>query len=128
MDIDPAILNPPYYDEMILDRDSHGIAPLLPFYDALVVCEDAETYSQENPHLVLYYSPTCPYCKKVENYLKKEKKWEAFPKKNIANQEARNELIQKGGKKQVPCLLINGKAMYESKDILKWLKNNQDKY
>lgn len=128
MDIDLAILEAPYYDEVLVDGDVKAIAPLLTLYDGLVACMETETYSLDKPHLVLYYRPSCLYCKKIEHYLKKEKKWDAFQKKDIRNQSAIAELIQKGGKRQVPCLMINGKAMYESNDILNWLKANKSKY
>lgn len=29
-----------------------------------------------------------------------------------------------GGKTQVPCLVIDGKPLYESLDIIEWLKTN----
>ncbi len=37
---------------------------------------------------------------------------------------AREELIKIGGKSQVPCLIIDGKTLYESWDIIEWLKKN----
>jgi len=42
-------------------------------------------------------------------------------KANHANEE---ELIRLGGKDQVPMLLIDGKPLYESGDIIKWFKEN----
>lgn len=36
----------------------------------------------------------------------------------------REELIKLGGKEQVPMLLIDGKPLYESEDIISWLKEN----
>lgn len=41
-----------------------------------------------------------------------------------ANPAYREELIKIGGKPQVPCLVIDGKALYESNDIIAWLKKN----
>lgn len=125
--MDPAILEAPYHDEVMVDGDVKAVAPLLTLYDGLVACMEAETYAQEKPQLVLYIRPNCPHCRKVTNYLKKEKK--SIPTKDIGRDgQARAELIQKGGKQQVPCLMINGKAMYESNDILNWLKSNKQKY
>ena len=37
------------------------------------------------------------------------------------------ELIRVGGKQQVPCLFIDGKPMYESLDIVEWLRANPQK-
>lgn len=34
------------------------------------------------------------------------------------------ELVDFGGKMQIPCLDINGKALYESKSILSWLEEH----
>lgn len=39
----------------------------------------------------------------------------------------REELIKIGGKSQVPCLVIDGKALYESNDIIEWLSKNWKK-
>ena len=45
--------------------------------------------------------------------------------KNISESEQyRNELIQSGGKQQVPALDIDGKIMYESDDIINYLRGN----
>ena len=38
------------------------------------------------------------------------------------SQANRDELIKIGGNPQVPCLIIDGKALYESDDIIDWLK------
>jgi glutaredoxin len=40
------------------------------------------------------------------------------------NPAYKEELFKIGGKTQVPCLVIDGKAMYESLDIIDWLKKN----
>ena len=41
-----------------------------------------------------------------------------------ASAENRQELLEIGGKTQVPCLVIDGKAIYESDNILQWMKEN----
>ena len=77
-------------------------------------------------NLILYYKPTCPYCQKVLTFM--ESAGITLPLKNIAESiNVREELIKIGGKPQVPCLVINGKAMYESDDIITWLKQNVSK-
>lgn len=38
---------------------------------------------------------------------------------------AKEELIEKGGKYQAPCLFIDGEPMYESGDIVQWFKENK---
>ena len=42
----------------------------------------------------------------------------------IGNEENEKELIEKGGKKQFPMLMIGDKPMYESDDIIEYLKEN----
>ena len=75
------------------------------------------------PDLTLYHFKGCPYCGKVRNYLEQEGK--TVPMKDIReNPDYREELIQVGGKGQVPCLVIDGKALYESNDIIEWFKQN----
>ena len=45
--------------------------------------------------------------------------------KDIVKDEAnKNRLVEEGGKNQVPCLFIDGKPMYESSDIIDYLKEN----
>jgi glutaredoxin len=74
-------------------------------------------------NLKLYYMKGCPFCKKVIQFMDRNNikiemvDIEADPK----NQE---ELIRLGGKDQVPMLLIDGKALYESSDIIQWFKDN----
>lgn len=73
--------------------------------------------------LLLYYKPTCPYCQKVLRYT--EEAGIDLPLANIQEDEkALNTLIAVGGKKQVPCLFIDGEPMYESGDIIEWLQAN----
>ena len=76
--------------------------------------------------LTLYHFNGCPYCRKVRDFLSKEKI--TVPMKDILeNPTYRDELLKIGGKTQVPCLIINGKALYESMDIIKWFENNYKK-
>ncbi len=75
------------------------------------------------PRLELYHYEGCSYCTRVRDYMKKN--GIAIPLKDIhANPAYREELIGIGGKAQVPCLVIDGKALYESLDIIEWLKRN----
>lgn len=75
--------------------------------------------------LILYCSPYCPYSQKVLKYLKKIHK--QVPIKNVAGDlQAKAEFKKLGGKMQVPCLVIDGRAMYESNEIISWLSQHQD--
>ncbi len=75
------------------------------------------------PKLELMYRKTCPYCQKV---------LKAFPEisskvrlRDISTDEDAFIKLEKiGHKTQVPCLIINGKPLYESDLIIEWLKNN----
>jgi len=73
--------------------------------------------------LVLYYYPACPYCRKVTRFI--DKNDIELELKNInKDKEAEATLIETGGKRQVPCLFINGEPLYESDDIIRWLDQN----
>ncbi len=74
-------------------------------------------------NLTLYVLPRCPYCIKVERFID-EHDIKNIETKNIEDAANREELISIGGKKQVPCLVHDNKALYESDDIINWLKNN----
>lgn len=73
----------------------------------------------------LFYRPTCGYCRKVLAFI--EENNFSVPLKNASETpEIQEELITIAGKTQVPCLVINGKPLHESDDIIKWLKENWD--
>jgi glutaredoxin 3 len=76
--------------------------------------------------LTLYHLQSCPYCARVRDFLKSEHI--EVPMKEIRENPAyRDELIKIGGKGQVPCLVIDGHALYESMDIIKWFQTNYKK-
>lgn len=66
--------------------------------------------------------PECPYCKKVERVINKYNI--DIPLANIHEEENRAELETKGGMVQVPALLIDDKVLYESSDVVKYIKEN----
>ncbi|MAZ30144.1 glutaredoxin [bacterium] len=75
--------------------------------------------------LTLYYKPTSPYCQKVLPLID-ELKLDVEMKDISTDETARAELIEKGGKQQVPYLVDADKevAMYESDDIMDYLELN----
>lgn len=75
------------------------------------------------PELTLYIMPTCPYCRKVQDFLKNNG-FHVPLKDTSADPAVRQELCDIGGKSQVPCLVIDGKALYESNDIIQWFQKN----
>lgn len=74
--------------------------------------------------LKLYTSTFCPFCEKVKKVIE-EKSIDAVEIVNIDKEPAaRDELIEKGGKKQVPCLFVDGEPLYESLEIIKYLEEH----
>lgn len=74
--------------------------------------------------LELYMFETCPYCRKVINVIEEMGRDDIEFHDIRKNDEDRQRLVEVGGKQQVPCLFIDGKPMYESDDIIDWLKAN----
>lgn len=76
-----------------------------------------------NHNLELYVMTGCPYCIKVERFLKDN--GISIPQRNITtDRKAEQNLIAVGGKRQVPCLFIDGAPLYESSDIIAWAQKN----
>ena len=74
----------------------------------------------------LYYTPTCPFCQRVLQTAKNL--GVEFDLKDISEDEmCANELIEKGGKRQVPFLIDTEKdvSMYESSDIIDYIRENR---
>ena len=73
--------------------------------------------------LLLYYFDTCKYCQKVLAFMNQESI--QIPVKDIVG-DANNmkELLERTGRYRVPCLFINGEPLYESEDIINWLKKS----
>ncbi len=76
--------------------------------------------------LALYHFTACPYCVKVRRALRRLSL--NIELRNAgANAQHRAELVQGGGKLQVPCLRITGadgqsEWLYESDDIIAYLR------
>ncbi len=76
-----------------------------------------------NKKLDLYYYDECPYCQKVLRAMRELGIGQQITLKNILrSQEAAQTLVAVGGKRQVPCLFIDGAPMYESDDIVAYLR------
>ncbi len=73
-------------------------------------------------NLVLYYTQSCPYSQKVLRFIE-QNNIKLVLKDTHEGRQNREDLIKIGGKSQVPCLVIDGQALYESDDIIEWLKN-----
>jgi len=75
--------------------------------------------------LILYYKTSCPYCHKVINFAEAENI--SLDLKDIyADHQNLDELMELGGKRQVPFLVDQDRQiqMYESDDIVKYLDEN----
>ena len=71
----------------------------------------------------LYVGTVCRFCKKVENFMAENNI--EIPTVNIQeDRDAMLDLVENGGKRQVPCLYHDGKYLYESDDIIEYLKEN----
>lgn len=81
--------------------------------------------AQESPSLVLYYSSHCPYSQKVLRYLKNIHKTVTM-KDVVDNPQNKEELSRAGDQLLVPCLVIEGKAIYHADAIIEWLSKHQD--
>lgn len=78
------------------------------------------THTQD---LVLYHYQSCPFCVKVRRYM--ERNDIELPMKDVQlDPDARRELLEKGGKTQVPALRIDGQILYESDDIIRWMQDH----
>ena len=72
--------------------------------------------------MILYVKTRCPYCEKV--LARAKELGIALEERNIAQMEYLDELMEKGGKHQVPFLVDeeNSVSMYESDDIVHYLE------
>lgn len=76
----------------------------------------------ENEKYTLYVKAGCPFCKKVLDFM--DEHHIVLPVVDVSlmvHDVAYDQLINLGGKFQVPCLDIDGTAMYESDDIIAYL-------
>jgi len=56
--------------------------------------------------VVIYSTPTCPYCKRAKNYL--AQKGIAYVDYNVAgDREKAKEMIQKSGQMAVPVIIVD---------------------
>jgi len=74
----------------------------------------------DTSNLELYYRNFCGYSRKVLDYMD-EHGIELTTHCLQTEEGAEERLVEIGGKAQVPCLVIDGKALYESDDIITYL-------
>jgi glutaredoxin 3 len=75
---------------------------------------------------ILYVKTGCPWCKRVLDFA--DQKGITFDIRNIADASVADELIKRGGKRQVTYLvdIKNAVEMYESADIVGYLKSDSN--
>ncbi len=88
--------------------------------------EEQDLMDQKTASLALYHFATCPYCLKVRHAIK-QLNLNIELRDTRQNKTFAEELIQSGGKRQVPCLRITKddesvQWMYESSDIIDYLQ------
>ena len=74
--------------------------------------------------VALYYSHRCPHSQKVLSYLK-ESHTQVDLRNVLRDPQAKKELQEYGGYMIVPCLVVNGRAIYDASDIIEWLSTHQ---
>jgi glutaredoxin 3 len=73
--------------------------------------------------LELYHFESCPYCVKVREYIDQIGVRSQITFYDILKDpEAGERLMKLNDDDQVPCLVVGGKPMLESDDIIAWLK------
>lgn len=75
------------------------------------------------PKVIVYSTPTCPYCHSAKDYLKENK----IPFKDIdvsKDHKAAEDMVEKSGQMGVPVLDINGQIIigFDKEAIKKALK------
>lgn len=71
--------------------------------------------------LELFVMNRCPFCEYVLDYLQ-EIDLEIPVYDITTDPDRRMQLLRVGGKLQAPCLFIDGEPLYESQEIVEYLK------
>jgi len=86
----------------------------------------AETSPADAPaSITLYYLPYCPHSLKVLHYLEEHPDHRVLLKNVGQDPQAKEELRKVGGNMLVPCLVVNGEAIYNADDIIQWLSTHK---
>jgi glutathione S-transferase len=75
--------------------------------------------------LELIHKWACPYSARVRDFIEERGLKDQVAFTEITETEhAKNRLAQLTGKTQVPCLVVDGEPILESRDIIQWLDQN----
>jgi glutaredoxin len=81
----------------------------------------ARTRAGESIDLELFKKDSCPFCQRVFKTV--ARLGVPVRLRDIRHEpEALERLVAIGGKRQVPCLFVDGKPLYESADIVQFLE------
>jgi glutaredoxin 3 len=75
--------------------------------------------------LELYHFESCPYCGKVRKTIEElgvKSQVQYFD--ILKDPSAHERLMKMNDDEQVPCLVVDGKPILESDDIITWLKDH----
>lgn len=75
--------------------------------------------------LELFYYEACPFCQLVLD-VTQDLNLKIEMLDISAYEEHYNRLVTDTGRRTVPCLYIDNKPMFESRDIIHWLQENKD--
>lgn len=78
----------------------------------------------DNIKLELYKFDSCPFCHMVMEHIEQLNLKVEYHDIQTDIQ-ALNKLTSDTGRRTVPCLYIDGKPMFESRDIMQWLSDNE---
>ena len=80
-------------------------------------------HNKDIPELVLYGRSSCPYCVRVDSDRRTRSRIK-LPDEILASDRVAFRFRNRTGSTQVPCLFIDGEPMFESLDIIAWLRAN----
>ena len=81
------------------------------------------TFNLTMPSIVIYSTPTCPYCIMAKNFFKKHNV--SYAEKDVSSdQEAAQEMIKKSGQMGVPVIEVDNEIMvgFDEERLKKRLK------
>ncbi len=77
-------------------------------------------------NLELYHKETCPFSAKVRDYIAEHGLKSKIAYHDVSQEpESLEALMDMNDDEQVPCLVVDGKPMLESDDIIRWLESNE---
>ena len=92
---------------------------ITPTTTTIVVAQDPQIQS-----IALYYSPKCPHSQKVLAYMRSQNI--SIPLKDVTvDAQAKEQLRIIGGHLIVPCLIVDGRPIYEDQSIIQWLSEHK---